>query len=351
MTTKKLSDLPAAAPILGTETVFGLQSGFSVQIPYGSFNGITANSVSGGAVSGTSGVFSGAVSGTSGDFSGAVSGTTGAFSGAVSVAGNISLTNTTGLSSPTSRFALTKTSQADYHITSTTNGASPTNTLEYGLTFAVASGTQAGIIISENGSDGTAFGFYNTSNYATGPQLRMSIEPTGVVSIPAGKLYCPGQVVQTIYDRNDARTTYAWAASGVVTYLTDNFATITPKFSNSGIYIQWNPSFECQHNATFRLFRSIGGVDTEIGRNTLDAGAWSGWANPGYDADTNSTARTNHHIFMDYPATTAAVTYKFGIAASDGVAGIYNQNRTYSAVGQSVYEVAISQTILQEITV
>ena len=41
MTTKKLSDLPAAAPILGTETVFGLQSGFSVQIPYGSFNGIT----------------------------------------------------------------------------------------------------------------------------------------------------------------------------------------------------------------------------------------------------------------------------------------------------------------------
>lgn len=41
MATKKLSDLPAAAPILGTETVFGLQSGFSVQIPYGSFKNIT----------------------------------------------------------------------------------------------------------------------------------------------------------------------------------------------------------------------------------------------------------------------------------------------------------------------
>ena len=41
MTTKKLSDLPTAAPILGTETVFGLQSGFSVQIPYGSFKDIT----------------------------------------------------------------------------------------------------------------------------------------------------------------------------------------------------------------------------------------------------------------------------------------------------------------------
>ena len=46
MTTKKLSDLPAAAPILGTETVFGLQSGFSVQIPYGSFKNITTNLVS-----------------------------------------------------------------------------------------------------------------------------------------------------------------------------------------------------------------------------------------------------------------------------------------------------------------
>jgi hypothetical protein len=42
MATKKLSDLPAAAAILGTETVFGLQSGVSVQIPYGSFKDITA---------------------------------------------------------------------------------------------------------------------------------------------------------------------------------------------------------------------------------------------------------------------------------------------------------------------
>jgi hypothetical protein len=42
MATKKLSDLPVASTIVGTETIFGLQSGVSVQIPYGSFNGITS---------------------------------------------------------------------------------------------------------------------------------------------------------------------------------------------------------------------------------------------------------------------------------------------------------------------
>ena len=42
MATKKLSDLPVAGTIVGTETVFGIQSGFSVQIPYGSFKDITA---------------------------------------------------------------------------------------------------------------------------------------------------------------------------------------------------------------------------------------------------------------------------------------------------------------------
>ena len=89
--------------------------------------------------------------------------------------------NTTGgINSPSARFALTTSQQADYHIASSVNGSSPTNTQQYGITFSPSGGsTQAGILISENGSDGTAIGFFCTNSYATGPQLRGSFDPAG----------------------------------------------------------------------------------------------------------------------------------------------------------------------------
>lgn len=89
--------------------------------------------------------------------------------------------NTTGgINSPSARFALTTSQQADYHIASSVNGSSPTNTQQYGITFSPSGGqTQAGILISENGSDGTAIGFFCTNSYAAGPQLRGSFDPVG----------------------------------------------------------------------------------------------------------------------------------------------------------------------------
>jgi hypothetical protein len=89
--------------------------------------------------------------------------------------------NTTGgINSTSARFALTTGQQADYHIASSVNGSSPTNTQEYGITFSIPGGnTQAGILFSENGSDGTAIGFFCTNSYASGPQLRGSFDPSG----------------------------------------------------------------------------------------------------------------------------------------------------------------------------
>jgi hypothetical protein len=100
--------------------------------------------------------------------------------GAASLTNRITRNTSAGINSPSSRFALATTNQADFHIASSINGASTTNTQQYGMTFSPAGGsTQAGVVFSENGGDGTALGIFLTNSYAAGPQLRASIDPTG----------------------------------------------------------------------------------------------------------------------------------------------------------------------------
>ena len=119
--------------------------------------------------------------------------TTGALvvAGGAGIAGNIVVGDSiisavnSGFGSVSNRFTANIGTKADFHITTNINGASATATQQYGITFAIPGGnTQAAILISENGSDGTAFGFFATDNYASGPQLRAQILPQGHL--------CPG---------------------------------------------------------------------------------------------------------------------------------------------------------------
>jgi hypothetical protein len=124
--------------------------------------------------------------------------------------------NTTGgINSTSARFALNTSQQADYHIASSVNGSSTTNTQEYGITFSPSGGsTQAGILISENGSDGTAIGFFCTNSYAAGPQLRASIDPVGNFNT-AGAISQNGSQVLTAANYNSyAPTLTGGGASG-----------------------------------------------------------------------------------------------------------------------------------------
>ncbi len=88
-------------------------------------------------------------------------------------------------SNGSSRFTLTPSQKATMHITAGTNGSSASNTYQYGVTLQVPSwGTQAGMIIAENGSDGTAIGFYTSINYADPPKLGLSVDPGGRINTP-----------------------------------------------------------------------------------------------------------------------------------------------------------------------
>jgi hypothetical protein len=145
-----------------------------------------------------------------------------AVNGAMSSTGRYTRSTASGINSPSARFALTTSQQADYHIASSINGAGTSNTQQYGLTFSPAGGsTQAGILFSENGTDGTAIGFFNTNNYAAGPQLRASLDPVGNFNT-AGTITQNGTAVVT----NNGGS---WGIS-----VTGNAATVTNGVYTSG---------------------------------------------------------------------------------------------------------------------
>ena len=187
--------------------------------------------------------------------------------------------------------------------------------------------------------------YTNTVRASTGVDTTV---PTGyrVKGTDVGSLYAPGMIIQTIYKRVDSKDAVAFATAGQVgSFITSLDTIITPKFANSLILIQMCLTYEVHHDTVFRLYRGA----TAIGINANDANYWSGTWLPGYDADNDSTARTNHFFYMDSPATTTAITYRLMIQSGGVGASTFYLNRTISSAGQGSYEVGISQVILQEI--
>jgi hypothetical protein len=163
-------------------------------------------------------------------------------------------------------------------------------------------------------------------------------------------LSAPGVAVQLVYNRVDSKDTYNFATAGSTgSYISSLDTTITPRSSTSKILVTYCISYEVHHDSIFRLYRSVGGVDTMIGTNTTDNNYWSGIWHPGYDADNSSTPVTKTFMYLDSPATTSAVTYKLMIQSAGVGATTFFLNRTISSAGQGSYEVAISQVFLQEI--
>jgi len=160
----------------------------------------------------------------------------------------------------------------------------------------------------------------------------------------------PGVAVQLVYNRVDSKDVYSFATAGSTgAYITSLNTTITPRSATSNVLVTYCISYEVVHDTIFRLYRSVGGVDTMIGTNTTDANYWSGVWNPGYDADNNSTPMTNTFMYLDSPTTTSAITYKLMIQSAGTGASSFYLNRSIGSAGQATYEVAISQVFLQEI--
>lgn len=174
-----------------------------------------------------------------------------------------------------------------------------------------------------------------TTTVATGGKL---------VGTDVGSVYAPGMAIQTVYLRADTKASYS-APVNSQTEIALLTTTITPKFSNSVIRVEFNLSFEIHHDTIFRLSRN----GTIIGTNSTDTGRWSGFAIPGYDVDSATTPRTNHYIYLDSPGTTSAVTYRLLIGSAGATAYTLFLNRTINSAGADNNEVGISQVFLTEI--
>ncbi len=178
-----------------TATSLSLSGALSV----GSLTGISAlNSISIGATTASTGAF------TTLSASGAVSMTSTA-----SITGRITKSVAGGISTAGSgRFSLGTSTQLDLHISSNTGGTNNTTCQQYGITFTNGSGqTQGGVVLSENGSDGTGIALYTTDSYAAGPKQSFYVDPYGhtyvrgglgvgtTASTTTGQLLCTNQIV------------------------------------------------------------------------------------------------------------------------------------------------------------
>lgn len=162
-----------------------------------------------------------------------------------------------------------------------------------------------------------------------------------------------GMVMQTVSNKVDTKAAYAFATAGNLGTIIAALNTgITTSYASSKILVQFNISFEVHHDTVFRLWRSInGGPDEAIGKNTTDANYWAGIWLPGYDADNDSTPRTNHYMYLDSPGavTSTSIIYKLMIQSGGVGAYTFYLNRSISSAGQQNYEVGTSSVILQEI--
>jgi len=188
-----------------------------------------------------------------------------------------------------------------------------------------------------------------SANQLTGT-LPGSVFPSTLPAVNGSALTGVGHVLQTVYKKVDSKSTYSVATAGQTgTYIAVLDTTITPTSTSSKILINFNITYEVHNDTVFRLYRRIGGTDTEILRNSTDGNYWAGWKLPGHDANTDSTPWTNHLMDIDSPNTTSAVTYRLMIQSGGVGAVTFYLNRSQGSAGQGNYEVGTSSVILQEL--
>jgi hypothetical protein len=179
---------------------------------------------------------------------------------------------------------------------------------------------------------------------------------TGPINLASGnRLSQTGMIVQTVWGRSDARTSYASPTSGNGTTITDLNLTIVPKFSTSILLITWmiNGEFSgAAWDAVF-LIHKDGALITTAGFEGYNSGGgnnrWSGFVAGQYDNNVDSTME-NYRIQYWIPAgSTASQTFAPAVRSTNTTARNFLLNRTVGSAGQDNYEVAISTGTIMEI--
>jgi galactitol-specific phosphotransferase system IIB component len=153
------------------------------------------------------------------------------------------------------------------------------------------------------------------------------------------------------YVNNHVTTTHHYdKTADVDLHVTQLDTSVTLKDANSKVYITAMITAESYtHNGVWKLFRKVGGTETEIGSNTGTTGNnRRGIATGMYDGDDSSTPNNVYIQYMDTPGS-ASVEYLFKWN-SDGTGNNYfTLNGSQLVTTDEDYEQASSNVNLVEI--
>jgi len=182
----------------------------------------------------------------------------------------------------------------------------------------------------------------------------MSILKTNQIQTIAGKqiLNSTGSIIQTVYGRSDAFTTYSAAASGDGTTVSALSASITPISATNRIICNWMISGEMHHDTVWLIHRNGALITTagEEGRNSVSNNRWVGFAPTPYDANTDSTQFCFSIQYSQIAGTTSTIIYSPAIRAA-GSAQTFYLNRAVASAGADTFENTVSTCILYEVVV
>lgn len=174
-----------------------------------------------------------------------------------------------------------------------------------------------------------------------------------IITIPNGHtLYAPGMVAQVRYFRSDTRTTYSSLNTGNGTPVTELNLTITPRFSNSLLLMQWMINGELHQDNAFVIHRD-GALITTSGATGFNSAVGnvrqSGFANAFYDQNEDSTPS---NWFLQYAVTagsTAPTTFVPAVRGTGATSYTFALNRVIANASQDNYESMVSTGTIWEI--
>lgn len=184
-------------------------------------------------------------------------------------------------------------------------------------------------------------------------QIQGSLSNNNTVSLAPGNTFnVPGLIVQTVYSRTDAKTTYSSNPTGDGTTITDMNIAITPKYSTSLLLISWMISGEVHHDNVF-LAHQGGVLITTAGyqgyNNVSGNVRWSGLTQGFYDADDSTTPAAWFIQYAVPAANTTVRTYAPAVRSSSSATYTFALNRTISSAGASGNETGISTGMILEL--
>ncbi len=186
------------------------------------------------------------------------------------------------------------------------------------------------------------------------------LQQASIPSIPSSKIsgsltassMPPGSIVQCVTRRTDVRSTWSSPNSGNGTTVSDLSLTITPKFSNSLLVIQWNINFELHQDNVWTIHRD-GVIITDAGSTGYNASIGnirtSGVSASDYDQNEDTTPQSRLIQFFIPSGSLTTRTYSPAVRSSSASNYTLYLNRTVADATSDARESMISTGVIWEI--